>query len=751
LAVIACQAIGDLQSRTADPLPAAKSCALPGPANGNGKIRLVNVASEGNGVLASQNLADFCIKPSNTSDWGRPVFRDGGDSWSSTPDALCSKGLPYMQSTVPFNVPTGKIDVKAIQAGKTCDPQFTTSQINGVSVGDNVNGGAAVVTIVRWGGDQVNEALAELPEEPKSVFANSSQSFFRVVNALSSKGRESINFGTPVAMSLPTTVGMPFIFRGPIKPGGVEPMGPTNENTAVDAQGYNETIPLAFNFAVSMANDPANTAIALFHTLLTASGDVATLYVIGEPGSTQYPLRGLYCEDTVALGAGGSDAGADASPTLSGYSTQDYGLLAKCTPTTLPLLSVDTFNLSLYGANAPYEFDRKQVIEPLIAGRTSDLMCLLEVSDLSDRQAIAGMAAMTTTGPGQFPYSYMVDTTGTTSPSNPNDMKPTPAMPPCGGVDLSGIESCVEQKCCTADAGTGVLNGSTNCLSQNCTFSFIPVHTDNLYCFDCIIYYLTSLQQISAMDTACTKDDNPPFAFAGQTPSMILSHYPLKNTQAYILPATGFRRAVLKAQVQLEDQTVDFFCGQLSSPLIDKDLPYTGNYGKDTTDAGAPENGWQDEQDLQAKEAIKWMVDQADADGLPAIIAGDWHSSLPCTAGNPCAMGTTLTALSPEVNGYLTSYPGKKGTAVRADPPGYQRPCDYCATGAGSLGNSYNTGGTSYEWTPTYVYGFQKNPAVSESLWATPPGTLVTIPEMNNMMAPIAEAYPRNVQLYRPH
>jgi hypothetical protein len=694
---------------------------------------LVNLATEAN-IPAVQNLADFCIRPNGTSDWGRPVFRDGGDSYSKTPDALCSKGLPYGQSTIPFDVPAGKIDVKAIPAGKTCSAA-ATSQVTGVSVGDAVNGGAPVVTIVRWGGDQTQEALAALPEEPKSAISSTASSYFRVVNALSSA--QSINFGTPSGMTLPTTVAMPFIYPDPIAPGAVEHSGTTSQDTPIDAQGYNHTIPSPFYFAVSMANDRDDKAIALFHTPSSLAGDVATLYVIGEPSSNLYPLRGLYCEDKVALGGGGSDAGAQGgSAALSGYSSQDLGLLAQCTPTALPLLSVDTFNAALYGANAPYEQDRKTSIQSEIAARTSDLMCLLEVDDASDRQAIAAFVQA-----GQFPYSYSLNTNETTPPTNTNDVRPTPTGPPCGGIDLSSVASCVEQKCSTApDSGTGVLNGSTSCLSNNCVPSFGPLYFNHKYCFDCIVYYLTSLQEISAMQTACTQDPNPPFAFVGQTPSMILSHFPLKNTQAYVLPATGFRRAVLKAQVELEDQTVDFFCGQLSSPLIEVDLPYTGNYGSDT---GPNKNGWRDEQDLQAQEAIQWMVKQADADGLPAIFAGDWHSSVPCTAGSGCS--TTLSALSPEVNTTLISYKGKTGkTAVRADPPNYLRTCDYCAAPT----NSYNTGQDSYEWTPTYLYGFPPNSAVSETLWDT--NNIVNIPEIN-MMAPIAEAFPRNVQLIRPH
>jgi hypothetical protein len=54
--------------------------------------------------------------------------------------------------------------------------------------------------------------------------------------------------------------------------------------------------------------------------------------------------------------------------------------------------------------------------------------------------------------------------------------------------------------------------------------------------------------------------------------------YPLSNVDVLVLPSTNFRRSVLYAQVAIDNgPKVDFYCAQLSSSLIDSDLPYVGN------------------------------------------------------------------------------------------------------------------------------------------------------------------------------
>ncbi len=727
---IGCQIVADLQNRPTDPIP-PKGCTLP--STGNGRIRLVNVANVGGNT-------DFCFRTSGTSDWGRPVFRDGGQ------DHFCLSGLAYEQVTVPFNVPAGTIDVKAIPPQQDCTVKGT-SEVDGVAVGDSVNHGAPVVTIVRYAGGSSPEAMSGLPEETGTANkVGQGSSYYRFVNALS--GKKPINVGiAPGAMSLPTTVSA-FIFPRPIAPGGVEPAGTATlgqTQALIDSSGYLSAPAASVPYAASYAQDAMNNAIALFNPGMMNS--ITSLYVFGDSKNVNFPVRGLYCNEGVV----GTDAGA-------GLSAADAALLAPCVLTDPPLLSIDTFNVDLYGANAPYEHDRDQgAIPTAISARTSDFMCILEADDISDRNAIAQAAG--SQFPYQFPYSYMVTTDLTTNPTKPADVQPIPATPPCAGVDISKVIGCVNANCSTVPNDpkmSGTLNQSTSCLANACVQPIFPIY--GTACLNCIVYYLTSLQPISAANTACTQDDHTPFAYLGQTPSMILSHHPFvdggSQNAAYILPSTGFRRAVLKAQVQLEDgkTKLDFFCAHLSSPGLNGLLPYTGAYGGD---AGG--NKWENEQDLQVKEVVDWIQQEAKRDQVPAIIAGDFQTTVGCGFGDagsgPTCPDGGLAAESPEVTAALT------GAFTRADPLNYVHLCDQCP----SPTNVYNsTTQAPFENTPTFIYNPQGSPyslpsgsVKEESLWGTS-NTAVGIkgnqyePAPPGNTGPLSATFPRNVVVLRP-
>ena len=386
-------------------------------------------------------------------------------------------------------------------------------------------------------------------------------------------------------------------------------------------------------------------------------------------------------------------------------------------------VSVDVINASLDGP-APFSAQRAPYIYKDIAARTSDIVCVLGVPSLSDRTKIA-QAAMTASadgGPAQFPYSYMVTTDVSTPPSNPSDVVAAPASAPCGqGVSAASVSAaytCVEQNCSTTaggdPAGTGTLSGTGECLSSSCAAPFgalysaiSPTSTTqqlaNDSCFDCMLYYLSSAETIATGQTDCTTQATAPFGYDGQTPVMILSNRPLLSTTSYNLGATGFRRAILKAQIQLaNEEVVDFFCGDLSSPFLDTTLPYTGSYGSDVATDGGAGNGWQGEQDHQAKEAVAWIQQQVAADKVPAIIAMDLHSDDASSAG---ADGG-VSSLSPEVVDLFAS------NFTPALPPSGGITCDYCPAPQ----NPYNTGTQPYELLHTYLSGFPSNATMSETL-----------------------------------
>ncbi len=739
-----CQAIAGLETRPAD--PQATGCALP--SSGNGRVRLANMANVGAGLTDLTdplNYSDFCIRPSGSTDWGRPLFRDGGNDTLCLGTSSRPGGLLYSTETVPFSTPVGKIDVKAIPSGKTCSVAGT-SEADGIAVGDNV-AGSPVVTLMRWGGGSTKEAMVGLPERPKSEATSANVSTIRLVNGASIT--KSIIFGASSAAFVPASLTVNFTNNAPITPGkaaAAQPAIGTAVQFAIDASGYVTFPGQDFNLGAAYSDSPTK-AFAVFPAPPAQDG---TLIAIGDPGDTknQHPLRAVFCDDKLAASTATVDAGPDAGG--GALTSGDESLLAKCTVTNLPIITLDLVNTSFYGPNAPFETTRRTVVPSAIAARTSDLMCLFEVDRAEDRDKIIGLAAGNADGgvAGQYPYSFQLTTTSATVPTATADQRPPPATPPCAGsVPLADVNSwlgCVDQNCSTNTNdtnGTGTLNGTSACLEGSCLGSLLKLRNEAVNCWDCTVFYISSVTLNEAQN--CVSKALTPFAFDGQNPSMMLSHYPLSNTKSYILPATGFRRSVLKAQVALEDQTIDFFCVQLSSAYIDSSVPYTGFYGSETGPNG---NGWEDEQDLQAKEAMAWIKSETAADKLPAIIGADLHSDTQIVFPDG---GVSVSGTSPEV---FKSWDATQGGAFTlAVPKNFVETCDYCAPPV----NPYNATDNDNEIIHGFLIGFPDNATQAESYWGNDP-TAVSVSSLPGEPAPASgtgplfEYFAHNYQILRP-
>jgi hypothetical protein len=313
---------------------------------------------------------------------------------------------------------------------------------------------------------------------------------------------------------------------------------------------------------------------------------------------------------------------------------------------------------------------------------------------------------------------------------------------------VNAAYDCAAANCSTTGDLSGVLTDSTKCLSERCLAPFAQLylhgHAANA-CFDCMGFYFTSFATMQHGKDECLNDPRAPFANDGQTTSMLLSHYPIASSEVYVLPSTGFRRAVLYAEIQLEDQAVDFYCAQLSSPNIDAALPYEGSYGQDSTttlaDGGVVvENGWEDEQYLQAQKAIAYVQAKSGATGHPAIITGSWISSPAVTIDG----GAVLAPRSPEVGAAL------RAAFVRADPPGYVPACDACPAPTGI----YGTLSVPLEYTATYLLGFAPNATTEESFWGTDNTVTVVgnsfVSPPDGGKGPISDVFPRLVRVIRP-
>src|ERR1700722_13020939 len=77
VAVVSCQLVAGIKSRSANPLPAG--CFLPGVVPGNPPSTvpaqpLVRIAN----LIPTSDLIDVCMRPAGASSWGNPILLNGG-------------------------------------------------------------------------------------------------------------------------------------------------------------------------------------------------------------------------------------------------------------------------------------------------------------------------------------------------------------------------------------------------------------------------------------------------------------------------------------------------------------------------------------------------------------------------------------------------------------------------------------------------------------------------------------------------
>jgi len=345
----------------------------------------------------------------------------------------------------------------------------------------------------------------------------------------------------------------------------------------------------------------------------------------------------LLATGSVALVACGTASNGGTSGTDGGSGSSSGGSSDACSSSgsgdasASVTLSVDVVNAGLYGSSAPSFAARAAQFPEAVRQRDSDLLCVVEVDALADRQALIAAAKN-----GRFPYSYNAPTDLDTPFTNPAERSgvtpPPPTAAPCASADpskVSALLACSEQHCSTKAPGdaTGQLAGSTSCLAANCAGEFLGVQGASVACYDCLLDYIASDAPWGYAGQACNTDKRPALAFAGQNSVTILSHYPLSGTDVLVLPSTNHRRVVEYARVQLPGGSVDFYCGFFVSPLDAAALPYDGNYG---LGASGSEQAYDNEQTYEAQQLVDWV--KAKSGSAPAIVVGDWRSSVHGTA-----------------------------------------------------------------------------------------------------------------------
>lgn len=675
VALSGCQVVAGVEERSVDPIRGG--CTLP--AAGDAQLRFAN-------LVPSDVAVDLCVRPSGGS-FERPVLRGSGSA--------CPAGFSYAQTSAKFAVPSGKLDVKVIPAGRTCSAPALSS-IDGVTVTKGTS-----VTVARMGSEVVREELRAYADATSA--AGSGRSKFRVVHA--SPGTGPLDIGVATGPRPPAELKTP-LFASPFAYGDATnaETRPTFGNATPD--GYVEVPGTAINLGAAATGTTRATIV----TPLPGGEAGRTLFFIGDATKPYFPVRALLCEEA----------------------ENDGPLLTRCTPSPLGTLSVGTFNAYLYGPFAEDEDIRRPYVLDALAKRDADLMCITAMSRKADRDALVAKAAAA----GTFAHAITGESSLDTPATDPRDQSgatPKPyEIPACGGTnDAAAIDaamSCVMAKCSTTGTPEGVLKGGSSCISTSCAAQFIPLlagDQNQKRCFNCLVISALSDETHAETRATCTTDVRDYKAFKGQTSSMVLSRYPLSDVETFYLPSTSYQRVVHYAKVAIErDKTIDFFCGELTA-AFGALVPYHGHYAPDST-----QDPWFQEQMHQANRVIEYV--KRKTGDRPAIITGEWAASLGYTSPDG------MTKIDDQ-NGALIALLDK--TFVPALPPGFTPRCTECASPA----NPYN--GDLNVWQfHSYLSNMPASAAVEAGLFFTE----AVVPLPSGEKRPLSDRWGFEVQVLRP-
>jgi hypothetical protein len=223
---------------------------------------------------------------------------------------------------------------------------------------------------------------------------------------------------------------------------------------------------------------------------------------------------------------------------------------------------------------------------------------------------------------------------------------------------------------------------------------------------------------------------------------MIISKYPLVNTDVLVLPSTFYRRTILYAQLQLEDQNVDFYCGFLSTTLNASALPYVGNYGNGSTDS---QTAYDNEQVFEAQQLINYVNTKSGTGttGSPAVIVGDWRSSIGISA-DAGVVSPPGTFLPNELNGTMGTMAllqGPSNWAFAVGPAPWGAQCNFCPQAE----NPYNLT-DSYFVVQPILANWPINSTISESLLYTAGAVDID----GGQQGPVSPYYGLNIRVIRP-
>ena len=336
----------------------------------------------------------------------------------------------------------------------------------------------------------------------------------------------------------------------------------------------------------------------------------------------------------LAIACGDDSTPADSGPADSAsdvIATGDAGPDAEAVDANVPDvpripgtdIEVQTYNLALAGAFVPNEAARRTPVIDAVANLGSDIVCLQEVWEQSDKDLVVAAAS------ANFPH-IVSDTTDFSTPiTSPEDQ--TGAIPapfdtaPCAGYeeDLTAAVDCLAANCSTSPGSEEGQTTSSACAAANCVAAVVPLLTGDAAqqrCYSCLTTQLPT-ETFSEMRDLCTTEPNATLAFRGQSSTMILSKFPLTDVVNFVVPGSWNQRVVTIATATLPSGAeVDVYCNHLTPIFEAFTFPYTGQYGAGMTGA----EGWAAEQLLQVEKIITLVSERSAT--RPGIILGDLNT-----------------------------------------------------------------------------------------------------------------------------
>lgn len=309
-------------------------------------------------------------------------------------------------------------------------------------------------------------------------------------------------------------------------------------------------------------------------------------------------------------------------------------------------IRVDTFNVGLAGAFVPNESARRDPVIAAVAALDSDIVCLQEVWQQSDKDRVVAAAMAAYPYSASFTTGY--DTAITDATDQNGEVPPAPTTAPCAGealsANLEAALTCIDTNCSTMPGSDDGRTTSAECAEANCVGAVATLLTggaESLRCYSCLTTSLPT-ETLGDMRDLCTTEVNADIAFRGQSSTMILSRHPLTNVQNFVMPGTWNRRQVTIATATLPNGTeLDVYCNHLTPVFNGLAFPYTGQYGEGETGPG----GWAAEQLLQTEKLIA-QVQARSGTTRPAVILGDFNTSPSGVPGIVAEAAETFNRLS---------------------------------------------------------------------------------------------------------